>query len=118
MEEANKSVAESHLLHHFHSELVVVSGDVCCIVDRSKLVLSGSNLVVLSLCEDTELPELAVEVSHVLGNSRLDGAEVVVIHFLTLGRHCTEERASCHNKILALLPHLTVNEKVLLLGSD
>ena len=117
VEETHKIVAESYLLHHFHSELIVVCSDIRCIVDRCKLVLCGSYLVVFSLCKDAKLPEFTVKVSHILGNSRLDGTEVVIVHFLSLRRHCAEESASRHNEILSLLPHITVHKEVFLLGT-
>ena len=47
-------------------------------------MLSGSNLVMLSLGVDTKLPELFIKVGHVLMNSVLDITEVVVFKLLTL----------------------------------
>ncbi len=83
-------MAVSYLLHHLHDELVVVNGNIDGLKDRSKLMLRRCNLVVLSLCRDAELPELFVQVLHEGFDSRLDGTEVVVIHFLSLRSRSAE----------------------------
>ena len=118
VEQADKSVLCGNLLHYLHGQLVVVGGDVCCGVDGRQLMLRGRNLVVLGLCENAELPELLVEVGHVCRDSRLDNSEIVVVHLLTLGRLCAEERASAENQILALFIERLVNEEIFLLGAD
>ena len=118
VEQADKPMLRGNLLHYLHGQLVVVGGDVCCGVDGCQLMLRGRNLVVLGLCENAELPELLVEVGHVCRDSRLDNSEIVVVHLLTLGRLCAEERASAENQILALFIERLVNEEIFLLGAD
>ena len=117
MEQADKSVSCGDLLHHFHGELVVVCCDVCGGVYRRKLVLRRCNLVVLCLGEDTELPQLFVEVLHVLRDSWLDCSEVVIIKLLTLWRLGSEESSSGKDEVFSLLIKLLGNEEVFLLGS-
>ena len=53
-----------------------------------QLVLRGGDLVVLGLGEDAELPELLVQLVHERRHARLDGAEIVVVQLLALGRAC------------------------------
>ena len=118
VEQTNKSVTESNFLHYLHCKLVVVGSDICSIIDRRKFMLCRSNFIVLCLGKDAELPELSVQISHILCNSRLDRAEIVIVHFLSLGRHSTEESSSCHNEVFSLLPHITVNKEVFLLGTN
>ena len=60
MEQARKTVAVSNLLHHLHNELVVVNSNIDGFKDRSKLMLRRSNLVVFSLCWNSELPEFFI----------------------------------------------------------
>ena len=81
-------------------------------------MLSRSNFVVLCLCKNAKLPKLLVEISHIFSNSWLDRTEVVVVHFLSLRRHSAEEGTTCHDQVFSLLPHLTVNEEVFLLGTN
>ena len=58
MKQALEAVLSSCSLHDLHCELVVVGGDICCAIYRSKLVLSRSNLVMLCFSVDTKSPEL------------------------------------------------------------
>ena len=90
MEQARETMAVSYLLHHLHDELVVVNGNIDGLKYRSKFMLSRCNLVVLSLCRDAEFPELFVQVLHKRFDSRFDGTEVVVIHFLSLRSRSTK----------------------------
>ena len=106
------------LLHDLHGELVVVGRDVRRGEDRGELVLRGRDLVVLGLGQDAELPELAVQLLHVLDHPGLDRAEVVVLQFLALGRLCAKERAARVDEVAALVVDVLVDEEVLLLRAD
>ena len=81
-------------------------------------MLRGSDLVVLGLGIDAELPELLIEILHECRNARLDAAEVVVIELLSLRRLCTKERAPGIDQILAAVIDIFVHEEILLLGAD
>ena len=83
-----------------------------------KLMLCGRDLVVFGFCEYAELPEFFVQVRHICGDTRLDRAEIVVVHFLTLGRLCTEQCSAGEHQIFAFFVHLLVDEEVFLFGSD
>jgi hypothetical protein len=52
------------------------------------------------------------------GDARPDGAEVVVVELLALGRLGAEERAAAEAQVLALLVERLVDEEILLLGAD
>ena len=80
-------------------------------------MLSGSNLVMLSLGVDAKLPELFIKVGHVLMNSVLDVAEVVVFKLLTLRCLSAEKGSSGVDKVLTLIVKLLVNEEIFLLGT-
>ena len=118
VQQTDQSVPVGDLLHDLHGELVVVGGDVGGRVDRRQLVLRGGNLVVLGFGEDSELPELVVQVGHIGRDARLDDAEVVVVQLLPLRRHGTEERPPAEHEVAALFVHLLVDEEVLLLWTD
>ena len=45
----------------------------------------------------------------------LECAEVVIIHFLTLRRHCTEQGAAGKDQVLALCVVLAVDQEIFLL---
>ena len=107
-----------NLLHNLHRKLVVVGCDIGGRIDRCQLVLSWSNLVVFRLCQDTQLPELVIEFLHKGGNSWLDDTKVMVIHFLSLWRLCTEQGTSGKTKVGTLIVHFFCDKEIFLLGSD
>ena len=118
MQEAGHAVLCGELAHDLHGELVLVGGEVCGGEYGGKLVLCGGDLVMLGLCVDAELPKLLVQLLHEGCNSRLDGAEVMVIQLLTLGRARAEQGAAGVDEVLALFVHRAVDEEILLLGAD
>ena len=117
VQQADEPVTGRDLLHYLHCQLVVVGCNVCSGIDRRKLMLCGCDLVVLGLCENSELPELLVKISHVFGNSRLDSAEIMVVKLLTLRRLCTEKRSAAELEVGTLLVHFLIYKEVFLLGS-
>ena len=66
VEEADKAMFLSDLLHRLHDDVVVVGGNVAGKEDGGKLMLGWSDFVVLGLGKNAKLPELAVEVFHEL----------------------------------------------------
>ena len=118
VQQADEAVARRDLFHDLHGELVVVGGDVRGGKDGRELVLRGGDLVVLGLGEHAELPQLLVQIGHELRDARLDRAEIMVVHLLSLRRHCAEERAPAEHKVLALIEHGAVHEEIFLLGAD
>ena len=118
MQQTDQPVAGSHLLHDLHGQLVVIGGDICGSVDGRQLMLGRGHLIVLRLGQNTQLPELLIQIGHILRHTRLDSAEVMVIHLLTLGGSGTEQRAAAENQVLALAVHGAVHQEILLLGAD
>ena len=106
------------LLHDLHRELVVVCSYVGRGVDRRKLMLSRSDLVMLSLGQDAQLPEFFIQVFHEFRDARLDHAEIVVIHFLPFRRLGAEQRAPGKAKIRPRIIHFFCYQKIFLLRSD
>ena len=81
-------------------------------------MLSGSNLVVLSLIGNSELPQLLVEILHELADILTDNSEIVILHLLPLGRHCTEESSSGEDDVLTLHGLVPVDKEIFLLRSN
>ena len=117
MQQAYQAVFCSYLLHDFHGQLVVVGRHIGGSINRGKFMLRGSHLVMLCLGQDAQFPEFPVELFHVSGHSGLDDAEVVIIHFLPLGRFCPEQCPSGKAKIRALIVHFLRDQEVFLLRS-
>ena len=106
-----------NLLHHLHGQLVVIHGDISRLKNRCKLMLAGSNLVVLGLGRNAELPELLIQVVHIFGYLRLQNTEIVILHLLSLRSRCTDQCATGQKQVLTLEVHILVDQKILLLGS-
>ena len=118
VQQADQTVLFGGFLHDLHGQLVVVVGDVGGGEDRRQLVLRGSDLVVLCLCEHAELPQLLVKLLHICRNAGLDRAEIVVVKLLSLGRLRAEKGSARELQILALIVQLLIDQEVLLLGAD
>ena len=79
-----------NFLQCLHNELVVIDCHVRLCVDRSKLMLCRGHLVVLCLCRNAKLPEFLVDVLHVRTDALTNRSEIVIVHLLSLRRHCSE----------------------------
>ena len=117
MEQANQIVLKGDLLHKLHCELVLVGCQVSRCEDRSIFVLCGSDLVVLCLGGDAELPHVLVKILHVACYAILDSSEIVVVKFLSLGSRSAKQRSASEDQVLSLIVGSLVYQEVLLLSA-
>ena len=117
VQQAHQAVLGGHVLHGFHGQLVVVGGHVGGGEDGRQLVLGRGHLVVLCLGQNAQLPQLLVQILHKGGNPGLDGAKVVVLQLLALGRLGPKQRAAGKAQVGALVIELLIHQEVLLLGA-
>ena len=118
MLQTDQTVLRSDLLHQLHGQQVVVDGDIGGVEDGGQLMLAGSDLVVLGLGRNTQLPQLFVQFLHERGNFGADDAEVVLFQLLTLGRGSAEQSAAGQDQVLTCLVVFLLDEEVLLLRAD
>ena len=118
MKQAHKTVRGRDLLHDLHGQLVVVGSNIGSGINGSQFVLCRSYLVMLRLCQDTQLPQLLVQILHKCRNSGLDHTKVVVIHFLPLGRLGTKQGPAGIDQVLPLVIHFLGNKEVLLFRTN
>ena len=118
VQEADKTVMRGDFLHYLHRQLIVVDRYICRREDGRELVLSGRRLVVFGLCEDSELPELFVELCHERLYARLYCSEIVVVELLSLGRLRAEQRVTGQDEVGALIIESFVDEKIFLFRTD
>ena len=78
-------------------------------------MLRGRYLIVLRFGQNTQLPQLRVQILHIGFHPGLDGTEIVVIQFLSLGGLGTEQSPAAEDQILPLFVHGLVDQKILLL---
>ena len=100
-----------------HDELLVIGGEVGALEHRRDLELARGDLVVARLDRDAELEELALDLDHEREDALGDGAEVVVLELLALGRLGAEERAAGVQQVGARVEEVLVDQEVLLLGA-
>ena len=112
--QAGKAVLVSNLLHHLHRQLVVVDSHIGCLINRSQLVLGRSNLIMLGLGRNAELPQFLVQVMHVFGNSWFQNSEIMIFHLLPLRSRSADQRASADQKVFSLQVQLLVNQEIFL----
>ena len=118
MQQTDHAVLARDLLHEFHRQLVVVGGDIGGGEDRRKFMLRRGDLVVLSLGQNAELPEFLVQILHECSHARLDGAEIMIVQFLSLRRLRAKERPAGVEKILTLVIKRLVDQEIFLLRAD
>ena len=81
-------------------------------------MLRRGDLVVLSLGQNAELPEFLVQILHECSHARLDGAEIMIVQFLSLRRLRAKERPAGVEKILTLVIKRLVDQEIFLLRAD
>ena len=102
VQQANEVMLRSTLLHNFHNQLIRVAGAVCAGINRSKLMLAGSDFIVLGFGEDAQTPKLLIQILHKYRNAGTDRTKVVVFQFLTLRGRRSEQCAARNAQIFAL----------------
>ena len=95
----------------------MVNGEVALLEDGGQLELVGGYLVMACLAGDAKLQGFDLQVLHEGGYTAGDGAEVVVVHLLVLGRVMSHEGAACHYQVGACGIEVFINEEILLFPS-
>ena len=96
----------------------MVGADVRVLEHRSYLVLRRGHLVVARLDRHAQLGELELGLHHAGEHALGDGAEVVVVELVALGRLRAEEGPARVDEVGPLEVELLVDQEVLLLGAD
>ena len=102
LQQAQEAVLLGHIAHEVHDQHVVVGGDVDLLVQGGQLELRRGDFVMTCLRGDAELVERALKVFHEGHDAGGNGAEIVVLHLLALGRGRAEEGAAGHEQVGAL----------------
>ena len=118
MQQAYQPVTQGNLLHDVHDEHVFVRRHIGGVVDGRKLMLGGRGLVMFRLGRDAELPQLDIQILHVVAHAFLDRAEVVILHLLPFGRHGAEKRAPGEDEVFSLQIGFAIDDEIFLLRAD
>ena len=107
--------AGRHPLERLHQQHLVIAGDVAGLEQRRDLVLARRHLVVAGLDRHAEPVQLLLGFGHEGEHPGRDGAEVVILQLLTLGRLGAEQGALADEQVGPLVVQLPVDQEVLLL---
>jgi len=118
MQEQGEIMAVGDALEDLHDEMVAVRPDIGLGVDRHDLELVRRHLVVARLGRDPHLVEFGLGVLHEGQHPLLDGAEIVVLKLLPLGRPRADEGAAGDAQVRTQIVESLVDEKILLLRAD
>ena len=102
MQQTGHAVTSCHLLHRLHYQLVVVYRNIRRLINRCKLMLCGSDLIVLGLSGNAQLPQFNIQILHVGTDALADCSEIVILKLLSLGSRCTGQCPSRKDQILTL----------------
>ena len=72
----------------------------------------------LCFCKNAEFPKFLVQVFHKRRNTGLDGAEIVVVKFLSFRRSCAEKSSARIYKIFSFIEKRFVDKEIFLFGTD
>ena len=115
---AGKAMVSCKKLELLHGQKVVINSESSLLKDGCKLVLARCYLVMLSLCRNTQLPELIIKLFHKVIDGWTNGAKVVLVKLLTFAWFATKEGTTTQNKVRALLKVFLFDKEVLLLRSN
>ncbi len=118
VKQADQAVFVGGLSHYFHRQVLVVGAEIGVLKDRGEFVLAGGDFVVAGLHRHAELEELGFHIGHVGKNALGNRSEILVFHFLPLGRLGAEERSSGVDQVGAKEKEVLVDQEVFLLRPD
>ena len=103
-----------HAFHYAHYEHVLIDRKVAFAIDRGKLELVGSHLIMTCLHRYAETKAHNLKVLHESLDARRNLSEIMVIHLLVLAGTMAHEGASCGDQVGARRIQVVVNEEILL----
>ena len=115
VQERLQTVARGHPLERLHDQHLVIARDVARLEQRRDLVLARGHLVVPGLDRHTQAVQLRFRFRHERQDARRNGAEVVVLELLPLGRLGAEQGSLAGQQIRPPVEELPVHQEVLLL---
>lgn len=76
---------------------------------------AGATSLCSVLGQDSQFPQLFVQIFHERGDPWLDSSEIVILHLLPLGRFCAEQCAAGQHQVFPLKEEVAVHQEILLL---
>ena len=118
MQQAEETVTRRYVAQQVHGKHIVIAGDIGLFIDRRKLELAGSHLVVTRLCRNPQGDQRVFHILHETHDAGGNGAEIVILHFLTLGGGRAQQGAAGQQQIGTQCRQLPVDKKIFLFRAD
>ena len=117
VQQTSHAVFFGHALERDHHQLLMVGREVRMLKDRRDFVLAGRDFVVPRLGRNAELEQFPLRIDHEGQHPLRDGAEVVILEFLSLGRGRAEQRPAGAQQIGPREIEVAIDQEILLLGA-
>ncbi|OPZ72714.1 MAG: hypothetical protein BWY83_00501 [bacterium ADurb.Bin478] len=118
VQQQRQSVAVGRFFQNFHDQLIAVGSHIGFGKDRRNFELMRRHLVVAGFGRHAHFVELDLRVLHESEDAVLDGAKVMVLQLLSLGRFRAQQRSAGDAQVRTQRKKRLVDEKILLLGAD
>ncbi len=118
VEQRAEAVFMGNFLHQPHQYHVVVYGQVAFLKNGSQLKLVGCHLVMAGLAGYAQLKSLCFKVFHKGLYTLGDGAKIVVVHLLVLGRVMAHQGASGQHEVGSGHIEIFVYKEIFLLPAE
>ena len=118
VQETRQTVLVGGAAQDLHRQHLVIGRQIGVFEDRRYLILAGSDFVVPRLDGHGQLEQFRLGLGHARQHALGDGAEVLVLHLLALGRPGAEQSAAGVDEIGTGVVEVLVDEEVFLLGTD
>ncbi len=117
MQKKPEAVFSGYLAQYVHEELVLIRGEIGLGELGGEFELSRSYLVMPGSQGKPQLGHLLLHLFHEGEHRGIDGAEVVILHLLGLGRKIPQKGAATEKDVRPLLGKILPDEKELLFGT-
>ena len=114
MKQTLHTMLGSHTLQGLHYNLIVVNLHICFRINRRKLMLCRSSLIMLGFRSNTKLPQFFIHMLHISRNSLTDGSKIVVIQLLSFWRHGAKQCSSGKYQVFSLAELFFTDQEIFL----
>ena len=115
VEKTCQAVSWSRFAQYFHGQHLVIGRQVAVFENRGNFILPGCDFVVAGLHRHAKHVQLGFAIGHISQYTLRNGSEVLVFHFLPLGRSGAKKRSARVEQVRPGKIKVLVNQKIFLL---
>ena len=118
VDQAFKAVLTRGHAQNVHAQHLMVGGDIGVLIGWRNLILTRRDFVVARLHWNTKFKQARLGVGHETNHAIGNGAKVMVIQLMALGRGRANKRAASDDQIKALVKQLAVDQEIFLFATQ